>query len=293
LLVTALVFAVTLTVRSATVAAPDNAMVVDGNFTIATADPFDVEIDITAGGEVYQGYQFMLQWDPAILSYVDSAPLMPAGLDLCAEPSVVSAMVLVGCLNASGPVSFEGAVHAVTFRCLAVGSSTLHLKTQAEDPIYGSATLGDTGLMPTSLTDATVTCQTGGPPPPPSPTIPPAPSPTSVTPGPTPTQGQAPTATPLPPGATPTPLPPGFEAVDLTGGCNPVTTTYPDATPIGTIATAVGPAGNLEALWELEGGIWLGYSPAYPQASDLTAKDFLDVVFICVMGPGQFARPIV
>jgi hypothetical protein len=95
------------------------------------------------------------------------------------------------------------------------------------------------------------------------------------------------------PGATPTPLPPGFEAIDLAAGCNPVATTYADATAIGTIASAVGPAGNLEALWELEGTGWLGYSPAYPEASDLTAKNFLDVVFVCVNGPGAFVRPIV
>jgi hypothetical protein len=55
----------------------------------------------------------------------------------------------------------------------------------------------------------------------------------------------------------------------------------------------VGPAGNLRALWEFEGGVWLGFSPAYPQASDLTSMDFLDVVFVCVAGPGSFARPIV
>jgi hypothetical protein len=81
--------------------------------------------------------------------------------------------------------------------------------------------------------------------------------------------------------------------VDLAAGCNPVASTYPDATPIETIAAAVGPAGNLKALWEFEGGVWLGYSPAYPHVSDLAAKNFLDVVFICVAGPGSFGRPIV
>jgi hypothetical protein len=81
--------------------------------------------------------------------------------------------------------------------------------------------------------------------------------------------------------------------VALSGGCNPVTVTYPDATPIQTIASAVGPAGSLEALWAFEGAVWQGYSPAYPQASDLAALDLLDVVFICVGGPGSFGRPIV
>jgi len=53
----------------------------------------------------------------------------------------------------------------------------------------------------------------------------------------------------------------------------------------------------LEALWESEGGTWLGYSPLFPGASDLREKDFLDVVFICVDGSGPaaatFTRPLV
>ena len=84
-----------------------------------------------------------------------------------------------------------------------------------------------------------------------------------------------------------------MEAVQLAEGCNPVTVTYADGTPIGSIASAVGAAGNLEALWKLEGGVWLGYSPAFPQASDLTLSDFLDVVFVCVAAPGAFVRPVV
>ena len=84
-----------------------------------------------------------------------------------------------------------------------------------------------------------------------------------------------------------------MEAVGLATGCNSVTSTYGDATPIQTIATAVGPAGALEALWAFELGIWLGYSPEFAQASDLTAADFLEVLFICARSPGSFARPIV
>ena len=46
-------------------------------------------------------------------------------------------------------------------------------------------------------------------------------------------------------------------------------------------------------MWEFEAGVWLGYSPAYPQASDLTVKNFLDVVFICVDAPATFVRRLV
>ena len=77
------------------------------------------------------------------------------------------------------------------------------------------------------------------------------------------------------------------------GTCNPNATTYPDSTPIGTIAASVVPPGELESLWGFEGDTWRGWSPAFPQASDLTEVDRLDVVFICVGGSATFTRPVI
>ncbi len=103
-------------------------------------------------------------------------------------------------------------------------------------------------------------------------------------------------AAPAPP--PPGPPPVGMEDVPLQGGtCNPVASTYPDATPIATIDGAVAPAGILDSLWQYNGVTWLGYSPLFPAASDLTQMDRLDVVFICIggsgPGAGTFSRPIV
>jgi hypothetical protein len=111
----------------------------------------------------------------------------------------------------------------------------------------------------------------------------------------TPSSTATPTSTPSAtgPGATATPLPPGMEAVDLVAGCNPVASTYPDATAAQTLAGNVGPAGIVDSLWEFEMGTWLGYSPQFPEVSDLREKDFLDVVFVCVNSPGVFVRPTV
>ena len=107
---------------------------------------------------------------------------------------------------------------------------------------------------------------------------------------PAPTPTATPTAKPMPP-------PAATEEVALQGGvCNPVATTYPDNTPIATIAGAVSPSGVLQTLWEFEGGVWQGWSAAFPQASDLTETGFLDGVFICVGGSGPgaatFTRPV-
>jgi len=99
--------------------------------------------------------------------------------------------------------------------------------------------------------------------------------------------------TPTPTQAAPTCTAAPTEDVPLLPGCNPVTTTYPDAVPIGTIAGAVSPPGILESIWELELGVWVAYSPFFPQATDLAQKDRLDVVFICVGSEGTFARPAV
>ena len=119
------------------------------------------------------------------------------------------------------------------------------------------------------------------------------------TPSPLPTVTATPTVTPTPGAATETPTPPatatpgGVETLPLIAGCNPVAWTGSNGTPIANIAGAVSPAGILVALWEFEGGIWLGYSPQFPDVSDLTQKDRLDVVFVCGSAAGTFSRPVI
>ena len=103
---------------------------------------------------------------------------------------------------------------------------------------------------------------------------------------------------PAPPPPQPAPAPGATEQLALQGGaCTPAATTYPDATPIATIAGAVAPPGVLESLWEFDGVTWLGYSPQFPAASNLTQMDRLDVVFICIggsgPGAGTFSRPVI
>jgi len=122
-----------------------------------------------------------------------------------------------------------------------------------------------------------VTYDSPGAPPPPAPS--PAPLP-------------APTPPPCPPAPAP-PLADGMEWAALQcGTCNPVATTYPDNTPVGTVAGAVAPPEALEALWRFDGAEWTGYSTVSPAASDLTHMDFLDVVFVCVEGAATFTRPV-
>jgi hypothetical protein len=101
--------------------------------------------------------------------------------------------------------------------------------------------------------------------------------------------------TPAGPTPTPAPTPPPEQSdwVELAAVCNPVTTTYPDGTTVQTLAAAIAPPETLVAMWKFEGGFWLGYSPEFPQVSDLAVTSFLDVVFFCVDAPATFVRPLV
>jgi hypothetical protein len=259
---------------------------VDASVVVTGTGSFDVDIVITDASTPYQGYEDGLAFDSSVVNADTVTQLTPGDMTTCgvvainnadnSYPPYTGTAYDFGCSKLSpGGSTFTGPLTRVTLHCVGNGTSALHLVSLVEDPLYGTSTMDASGgFIDTGLTDASVTCGEG------------APVPTS-----TPITGPSPT--PVGPVATPMPLPPGYEAVDLAAGCNPVATTYPDATPIETIAAAVGPAGNLDALWEFEAGVWLGYSPAYPQASNLTVKNFLDAVFVCVMGPGQFVRPIV
>lgn len=112
----------------------------------------------------------------------------------------------------------------------------------------------------------------------------------------TPTITSTPTATntPTPTGPTATPTLGPLESVTLVGGtCNPVASTYPDNTSIDVIDDAVSPAGILISIWWFDTGAvnWRGYSPQFPQVSDLNDVDRLEAIFICVASAGSWSRP--
>jgi hypothetical protein len=99
------------------------------------------------------------------------------------------------------------------------------------------------------------------------------------------------TATPARIASTPTPLPPGYEVQPLLPGCNLVTSAFAHDTGVETIAAVVAPSGILRSLWSFRTGAWLGYSPRYPEVSDLVQIDFSQTFFICVSAPGEFLQP--
>jgi hypothetical protein len=266
---------------------------VPGSVTAGGAN-FPVQISV-AGVTNLAAYELQLAFDPNVVAFVspsDGGFLGSTGRSVACPPAILPPSeglepgnVRYGCATVgstpAGPPG-GGLLSTATFHPVGPGAPNIGFVCAGlGNPFGDDIPVGNVAPCVSPVTPTAGPGETPGP---------------NETPEPSPTPGGAtatPTSTPAGPTATPTPLPPGTEAVDLAPGCNPVASTYPDGTPIQTLAGAVGPAGNLEALWEFEGGVWFGYSPAYPQASDLTAKDFLDVVFICVGGPGAFVRPIV
>jgi hypothetical protein len=193
----------------------------------------------------------------------------------------------IGCLNYAGPYPFTstGYVALINFNAQgAAGGSTLALASL----VLGDSAAAEMGSCNPTVAVA-VPCVDGAV------SVGGAPVATST---PVVTPGTTPAVTPeTTPGATPTPAPtppPGqAQSVDLAAVCNPIASTYPDGTTVQTLAAAISPPDILSAMWAFQGGLWLGYSPAYPEASNLATRDFLDVVFLCVDAPGTFVRPLV
>lgn len=132
---------------------------VDATRTVTGTGPFEVDVVIVSTTEGYQGYQYKLRWDEAVLAYDGQTDLKPADLDLCATPTVRGSTVYGGCVRVSDNTTFTGPVNTLTLHCLSTGTSPLHLMTRTEDPHFGSGTLGFAGVsIPTTLTDASVTC---------------------------------------------------------------------------------------------------------------------------------------
>jgi hypothetical protein len=88
-------------------------------------------------------------------------------------------------------------------------------------------------------------------------------------------------------------LPAPGSTEQLYAGCNNISLTFPDGTPAQTVVQAVTPAGAVDTLWRFNASQnrFEGFSPAYPQASDLQSLSFLDAVWICMKEATGTAPP--
>lgn len=95
------------------------------------------------------------------------------------------------------------------------------------------------------------------------------------------------------------PYPYPIRVVNLVVGCNNISLTYPDGTPVNVVEGSVNPPGALYALWRLNpmppgplpGPRYEGYAPAAPEASDLQGVSFLEAAFLCVSVQSTVTMP--
>lgn len=129
---------------------------------VSGSTPFQVDISIRGATTGYQGYQYYLEWDPKVLAADSHVDLKPVGLDMCAAANITVDRLAAGCVNAAGTTTFAGPVGTITFHCANTGTSALHLVTSADRPATFTTAMAPRGLIiPTSLTDASVTCLGG------------------------------------------------------------------------------------------------------------------------------------
>ncbi|MER3421343.1 MAG: hypothetical protein C4290_12845 [Chloroflexota bacterium] len=85
------------------------------------------------------------------------------------------------------------------------------------------------------------------------------------------------------------------ETVELFPVCNNVTLTWPSGTPMTEVVAAITPTSNLRAIWRFNNTRqrFEGFSPQFPEQSDLRTANRLDAVFICMIGPGMLTRPLI
>ncbi len=76
-------------------------------------------------------------------------------------------------------------------------------------------------------------------------------------------------------------------------GCNNIALTFPDGTASQTVVQEVMPAAAVEAFWRHNArlGEFEGFSPQFPQASDLPTVAFLDAVWLCIGDVSEAAAP--
>jgi hypothetical protein len=245
--------------------------------SVNVGDSFDVNISINSGAAVFNTYQVEMDV-PAGLSYMSAAhqatAAFPSCFDWAAGPAPGTAgpfQLSTACGHGPPDAAFSGLVETLTLRCDQAGTFPLNFVDVNEDPSGGTSLIDVISFVITNTTpdgEQSVNCGGGGPP----------------------------AATPTPGGPSPTPgaVPPGMEAVPLVEGCQFVAWTGADGTSPEQLASHVGPAGNLLSLWAQQPApTWKGYSPEFPQVSDMEPLNLLDVVAICMTGPGTFERPVI
>jgi hypothetical protein len=159
---------------------------IDVSASRVVAEEFDVGTDITAAGTPYIGYQMSIEFDDEILTFVPVGDknITYTGLgymvfnleasvpdnDSDGRPEIYGAAV-----RPAGTTQATGRANDVRFRCIAPGTTSLHLLTFSESTDLCTTTRDYpyANFIPTVLQDATITCSPAAASPTPTATVPP------------------------------------------------------------------------------------------------------------------------
>lgn len=144
---------------------------IDGSASWVVAEEFDVSTNITLVGTPYFGYQMSIEFDDDILEFVPVGDMIIiyTGLGMMRNDLIASVEdvdsdggpeIYGGSVRNTGTTTATGQANYVRFRCIAPGTTSLHLLTSSESTDYQTSTVGypDANFLPTALQDATITC---------------------------------------------------------------------------------------------------------------------------------------
>jgi hypothetical protein len=122
--------------------------------------PFDVTINVVSATEGYHVYQFKLQWDSSVLSFVSGDHLNPDNFTACFDFVPEETDVFSSCGRPGDLSTFVGQMDKLTFQCKGAGVGALHLETVTEDSTFGTVLIAPVSReIATDTVDASVDCQ--------------------------------------------------------------------------------------------------------------------------------------
>ena len=139
---------------------------IDSSRVVSGRDPFEVSIVITDASIPYTGYQYWLEWDPAVLAFDSEVPGEAWGVGACTKVELGRGSAAAGCVGATS--QFVGPVSTARMHCVADGESPL----VAAADMSTTFREGPEPVIDTTLAGASIACQDVGPAGPPA--IPPA-----------------------------------------------------------------------------------------------------------------------
>jgi hypothetical protein len=135
---------------------------IDPGRDITGGDPFTIGVAITRATDLYEGYEWLVNFPEGIAFAGNFQNLAPNVFTVCATPTSVGLPneIYGGCITPGPATNYVGAAGAFDFRCIANGSFLVQLtdRFQATGP-FSSGLLDEKAQpLPTHTVGLTVNC---------------------------------------------------------------------------------------------------------------------------------------